>query len=247
MGASGDVRLRHRRRDGVGRRASCIRGEIRAGRAGDRVRTLDPARTAAALPGHHGDAHRRAWAWCLRAHGAVLLAAVAAGETRLARAEAPGAWRGSGLRHGRAMLVLLVTPALEETLFRGLFVKEFRRFTGPWRTVTLTALLLPGSTPAVLDLPQRSHRRGHGRRRRGLRLRRVADGSIPGVRPSGRRLSRTSPTTCSRRCSWPRRASVSPPRGVPEVRLALGGEQPHIPIHKGARMGVCLITYCSTR
>ena len=42
------------------------------------------------------------------------------------------------------MLLLLVTPVLEETLFRGLFVKEIRRYTGPWRTVALTALLFAG-------------------------------------------------------------------------------------------------------
>jgi hypothetical protein len=44
----------------------------------------------------------------------------------------------------RGMLLLLVTPILEETLFRGLFVNEIRRLAGPWRAVALTALLFAG-------------------------------------------------------------------------------------------------------
>ena len=85
----------------------------------------------------------RQWAWCLGVT-ALFLAAVAAGETLLAGRKHLALGGAAGYATARGMLALLVTPALEETLFRGLFVKEFRRFTGPWRTVTLTALLFAG-------------------------------------------------------------------------------------------------------
>ena len=42
------------------------------------------------------------------------------------------------------LLLLCATPLFEETLFRGLLVKECRRLTGPWSTVVVTALLFAG-------------------------------------------------------------------------------------------------------
>ena len=85
----------------------------------------------------------RQWAWCLGLT-ALFLAAVAAGETLLAGRKHLAFGGAASYATARGMLILLVTPVLEETLFRGFFVNEIRRLTGPWPAVALTALLFAG-------------------------------------------------------------------------------------------------------
>ena len=85
----------------------------------------------------------RQWAWSLTVI-ACFLAAVAAGETVVfGRKHVP--FGGAAIyATAPGLLLLVVTPLLEETLFRGLFVKELRRLAGPGAAVVLTALLFAG-------------------------------------------------------------------------------------------------------
>jgi hypothetical protein len=85
----------------------------------------------------------RQWAWCL-ALTASFLAAAAAAETSVLGRKELALGGAASYATARGMLLLLVTPILEETLFRGLFVNEIRRLAGPWRAVALTALLFAG-------------------------------------------------------------------------------------------------------
>jgi hypothetical protein len=86
---------------------------------------------------------RRQWAWCF-AVTACFLAAVAASETVLLGRKHFALSGAASYATAPGLLVLLATPLFEETLFRGVFVKEIRRLTGPWFTVVLTALLFAG-------------------------------------------------------------------------------------------------------
>jgi len=85
----------------------------------------------------------RQWAWCLAVVGG-FLAAVAATETTLLGRK-HFVWSGAaGYATVPGLALLLATPLFEETLFRGLFANEIRRFRGPWAAAVLTALLFAG-------------------------------------------------------------------------------------------------------
>ena len=85
----------------------------------------------------------RQWTWCL-AVIACFLAAVATSETALLGRKHFAFSGAASYVTAPGLLLLLVTPLSEETLFRGLFVREIRHLSGPWFTVVLTALLFAG-------------------------------------------------------------------------------------------------------
>jgi membrane protease YdiL (CAAX protease family) len=85
----------------------------------------------------------RQWAWCL-AVIACFLAAVAASEMVLLGRKHFALSGAASYATAPGLLLLCATPLFEETLFRGLFVKEMRFLTGPWSTVVVSALLFAG-------------------------------------------------------------------------------------------------------
>ena len=85
----------------------------------------------------------RQWTWCL-AVITCFLAAVAVSETVLLGRKHFALSGAASYSTAPGLLLLCATPLFEETLFRGLLVKECRRLTGPWSTVVVTALLFAG-------------------------------------------------------------------------------------------------------
>ncbi len=70
----------------------------------------------------------RQWAWCL-ALTVSFLAAAATAETLVFGRKHLALGGAASYATARGMLLLLATPILEETIFRGLFVNEIRRLT----------------------------------------------------------------------------------------------------------------------